>query len=77
MTIGSMMKSKVKFDISLKLYENENTTYLNIQDLMKTDLRENFLTLAPETKWSQYERSQIKNDKPKSLGKIRPNSVPK
>lgn len=50
MTIDSMIKSKVKFKISLKLYENENTTYLNIQNLMKTALRRNFLTLVPERK---------------------------
>lgn len=67
MTIGSMMKSKVKSNISLKLYENENTTYLNIQDLMKTDLRENFLTLVPETKCMRDLR--LRMIKPKVLGK--------
>lgn len=44
MTMSSMMKSKVKFKMSLKLYENENTTYLNIQNLLKTALKRNFLT---------------------------------
>lgn len=67
MTIGSMIKSKVKFKISLKLYENENKTYLNIQDFMKTALRENFLTLVPETKCMRDIRLIM--IKPKVLGK--------